>query len=528
MAFDAIVIGSGFGGAVTACRLAEKGYRVCVLERGRRWDKKSFPREPHDPWVWNQGRPEKENGWIDFRCFESMSVVQGAAVGGGSLIYANVSCDAPPKTFERGWPKEITYAEMRPHYAAVKAFMGAGPVPPGQWTARTRLMKRAAEAIGAGDRFKPLDLAVSFDETWNYALENPHDHRHSREFTNPQGARQGTCVHLGHCDIGCPVLAKNTLDLNYLHLAETKHHADVRALHLVTDIRKDGEGYRVSFDRLDGGRRVPGHETARLVIVAAGSLGSTELLFRCRDETKSLPRVSAFLGRSWSSNGDFLTPALGTNDLVSPTRGPTISAAIDFLDGSRGGSEFWIEDGGFPNLVGAYLVRKASPYVRGAFARGLVDYMNALVSDPDPFKHVMPWFAQGVDFADGTLSLRRPFLFFGKKRLSLRWDIAKSKPVIDAIVAMHEKLARATGGVPLVPFTWTLSNDLVTPHPLGGCNMGESPENGVVDHKGEVFGHENLFVADGAIIPEAIGVNPSRTIGALAERIAKIIVDEGR
>ena len=113
-------------------------------------------------------------------------------------------------------------------------------------------------------------------------------------------------------------------------------------------------------------------------------------------------------------------------------------------------------------------------------------------------------------------------------RLQLDWDIDRSRKVIDAIVAMHKKLSHATGGLPVVPPTWTLFKDLITPHPLGGCNMGDSPEHGVVDHRGEVFGHPGLYVADGAIIPEALGVNPSRTIGALAERIAAIIIAEGK
>ena len=158
----------------------------------------------------------------------------------------------------------------------------------------------------------------------------------------------------------------------------------------------------------------------------------------------------------------------------------------------------------------------------------LVEAMRQLVRTSDPFKNVMPWFAQGVDAANGQLLLKSPVWPGGPKRMALEWDIAKSKEVVDAIVSMHERLTKATGGLALVPPTWSLAHDLVTPHPLGGCNMGETPDHGVVNQKGEVFGYRNLYVADAAIIPEALGVNPSRTIGALAERIAKIIADEGR
>lgn len=534
MNYDVIVIGSGFGGAITACRLAEANYKVLILERGRRWDKQTgggataYPRQAGDPWTWNHECPEKENGWLDLRVFEHMSVAQGAAVGGGSLIYANISCEAPPHVFEVStWPDEITYEELKPYYDVVAKFMNVQKIPDNQWTARTKLMREAAGKIGKGDRFKPLELAVSFDPAWTYALPDPHNPAQSKKFVNQQGVEQGCCVHLGNCDIGCDVNAKNTLDRNYIPWAEKKG-AQVRPLHLVSDISPLDGGYKVSYDELKDGQRIPGSETARIVIVAAGSLGSTELLLRCRDLHGSLPGISQFLGRDWSSNGDFLTPALYSNRLISPTKGPTISSAIDFLDGSEDGQRFWIEDGGVPNVLGDYLLKKTQDSPMSLRAKMLIDSISQLLRDSDPFKNVMPWFAQGVDAANGVLSLKRPWWFFGPQRLHLDWEIAKSQDLIDATVKMHERLSRATGGVPLVPPTWSVARDLVTPHPLGGCNMGDTPEQGVVNHKGEVFGYKNLYVADAAVIPEALGVNPSRTIGALAERTAQLIAREGR
>jgi len=527
MNFDVIVIGSGFGGAITACRLAEANYKVLILERGRRWDKTTYPRKPGDAWTWNHRCPERENGWIDLRVFPNMTVAQGAAVGGGSLIYANISCEAPPHVFQAGWPQEITYAELKPHYDAVAKFMNVQKIPDNQWTERMKLMKEAAGKIGKADRFKPLELAVSFDPNWTYEQADPFNPAKAKRFTNAQGVEQGTCVHLGNCDLGCDVDAKNTLDRNYIAWAE-KHSAQVRPLHLVTNIEPVNGGYRVSYDELKKGQRISGRETARIVIVAAGSLGSTELLLRCREVNKSLPDVSAFLGQNWSSNGDFLTPAFYDNRVISPTKGPTISSAIDFLDGSEGKHVFWIEDGGAPDLLANYLLEKTENPPKSLRARILVESIRHLLRERDPFKKVMPWFAQAVDAADGVLSLKRPWWFFGPRRLHLRWDITKSEAAINAVVEMHQRLARATGGVPLVPPTWSLARDLVTPHPLGGCSMGDTSARGVVNHKGEVFGYKNLYVADGAIFPEAIGVNPSRTIGALAERIAKIIIAEAR
>jgi cholesterol oxidase len=137
----------------------------------------------------------------------------------------------------------------------------------------------------------------------------------------------------------------------------------------------------------------------------------------------------------------------------------------------------------------------------------------------------MPWLAQGIDEGNGVLSLRRPWYFFGQRRLHLAWDASRSR-VFDAIVQTHKKLSELTGGTPEPPLTWTLGRYLITPHPLGGCNMGTNRDEGVVYHRGEVFGYPNLYVADAAIIPRAIGVNPSRTIGALAERIAAILIAE--
>lgn len=526
--YDAIVIGSGFGGAVAACRLAERGYRVLVLERGRRWHPRDYPRRPGDAWFWDSNRPERRNGWIDLRIFPRMVVAQGAGVGGGSLIYANISIDAKEELFEHGWPPEITFEELKPYFAEVGRMLNVSPIPEKQRTERSRLMEEAAHAIEQGARFRPLDLAVTFDPEWTYEQEHPFDPERSKTFVNEHGREQGTCIHLGNCDIGCDVLAKNTLDLNYLARAENLG-TEIRPLHLVSKIEPGDRSYTVHFDRLEGGRRTPGQVSGRVVVLAAGSLGSTELLLRCRDEYRTMPDLSPNLGRSWCSNGDFLTPAIHAGRKVSPTQGPTISSAIDFLDGSEGGLHFLIEDGGFPavleNAIQDGLI-ETKGFLKG---RALNRAVQRALRGHDSLSGVMPWFAQGRDMSDGTFRLRRRwFGLFGQRRLHLDWEIGRSGPVMDAIVNMHQRLAKATGGTPLVPPTWTFARALITPHPLGGAILGTSPADGVVDHRGEVFGYPNLYVADGAIVPEAIGANPSKTIAALAERIAGEIVDGHR
>ena len=164
-------------------------------------------------------------------------MAQGAAVGGGSLIYANISAVPPPSSFAVGWPPEITYQDLMPGYATVGAVMNVQKVPDDQWTPRMHLMRDAAQAIGAAERFRQLDLAVSFDKGFVSGADPVwHD--------NAQGVRQGTCVHCGNCDIGCPVDAKNTLDRTYLALAERKG-AEIRPLHLVTGIEPNGTGWCV-------------------------------------------------------------------------------------------------------------------------------------------------------------------------------------------------------------------------------------------------------------------------------------------
>ena len=254
-------------------------------------------------------------------------------------------------------------------------------------------------------------------------------------------------------------------------------------------------------------------------------MASTELLLRCRDEYGSLPKVSGQLGYNWSSNGDFLTPGFYLKREVQPTQGPTITAAINFLDGSQGGQRFWIQDGGLPNLIANWITTAKAPDAR---VQAFLTFATAAMRQFGPLENAMPWFAQGIDAANGRLVLRRPWWIAGEYKLELDWAVEKSAPVIEAIIAMHKELSKATGGMALVPPSWTLEKYLITPHPLGGCNMGATAKDGVVDHKGEVFGYRNLFVIDGGMIPEAVGVNPSRTIAALAEHAAGAIVAEGR
>ena len=518
--YDVIVIGSGFGGAIMARRMAERGMRVLVLERGRRWEPRDYPRKPGDPWIFSDALPARFNGWLDMRFFRGMTVAQAAGVGGGSLTYSSVAVEAGREVFAEGWPGEITYEELKPYYDIVAREMDLQVIPDGQLTRRFEIARDAARNLGYADRFSKAPLAVSFSEDWNYQLDEPFDRRHSRQFTNAHGQRQGTCIHLGNCDIGCDVRAKNGLDVNYIPRAE-QAGAEVRPLHLVRSIERVGGSYRVVFDRLDAGRLIPGSERATRVVVAAGSLGSTELLLRCRDEYRTLRSLSRTLGSRWSANANFISMGVYPEDeRVRQSTGPTISALVDFSDGSFRNQRFVVEDDGFPNLLLNALNAYLEGNVRTRVGRHLLTELQEYVREDTPLRNVLLWLSAGKDAGDGRLYLKRRWLMPWTRALNLVWEVGGSEGVLEAMESMQQRMTEATGGRSRALPTWRLLKSLVTLHPLGGCPIGTSAETGVVDHLGRVFGFPNLFVADGAILPTPTVRNPSHTIAALAERMA--------
>ena len=518
--YDVIVVGSGFGGGAAACRLAEAGAKVLVLERGRRWTPDNFPRTITDPWFFDHSDPECASGWLDLRFFRGMMVAQGAGVGGGSLAYANVAMRADAERFEEGWPAEVNAASMAPFYDLAETMLNVSPVPEGQETHRSAILRQAAEKLGYADRFERVPLAVTFDPDYSYDLPDPINAKHAKPFVNPQGQKQATCAHLGNCHIGCDVLAKNTVDLTYLARAETAG-AEVRALHSVRSISEEGGGYRVHWQCTAEASDGPGSATAERVVLAAGSLNTTELLLRCRDEHKTLPKLSQRLGQNWSPNANFMTPAFYPDEVeVNQGVGPLISSGINFMDGSFQGQRFFVEDDGFPNVLlnavrerlkGTWLGRKLAEKL----ARGLDEF--------NPTDRIMLWLGEGVDAGNGRLRLGRVWYKPWRTALKLDWNVKASLGVFDAIIAMHKKLSDAGQAKASIPPQWRWFKWGASVHPLGGCNMAADAAGGVVDHRGEVFGYPNLFIADGSVIPRPIGRNPALTIAALGERTGALI-----
>jgi cholesterol oxidase len=227
------------------------------------------------------------------------------------------------------------------------------------------------------------------------------------------------------------------------------------------------------------------------------------------------------LGQGWSANANLLSTALYTGtDRVQQSVGPSIASAIDFTDGSQNGERFVIEDDGFPNLILSSLRAFLAAPNGGGLGRPLLEQIEKHVSAGQDRRNVMVWLGAGMDVGDGQLSLKRRLFLPWVKDLELQWDPEHSRGVFEAIRELHRKVTVATGGNLQEGLPGSLLRNMVTLHPLGGCRIGATPQTGVVNHLGQVFGYQNLYVVDGSITPTATGRNPSHTIAAMAERIA--------
>ncbi|GAA3292268.1 GMC family oxidoreductase [Dactylosporangium vinaceum] len=508
--FDTVVVGSGFGGAVAACRLAQAGIDVAVLERGRRWPAGSFPRELGDPdqgWLWAH-----EQGLYDIRPYPQMLTVTAAGYGGGSLVYANVAMRAPAEVFATHWPAPYRRDTLDPYYDLAADMLAIRPVPPDPRTGQLPPKTRLLAAGGAGQGVFLPNLAVTFGAP-------------GRPVRNRFGAAQAGCLYCGECDIGCNIAAKNSLDLNYLALAE-RHGATVSTRCEVVHLeRLPGGGYRIHLH--DHGHDVRRTVTAERVVLAAGALGSTAILLRSRDQYRTLPDLPRTLGHGYSGNGDFLAFGHGTTAPVYPDRGPTITTArlVDTGPGADRPAWFLVEDGGYSAHL-ARLIMALSPGRLAAL--GLASVARALregrapgpvveAAARDASDHTVVLLSMGRDHGEGRLSLRGG-------HLHVDWDTTGDRPLYAAESDAAADIVRSLGGRLALPPTWRYLGRPVSVHSLGGCRMGTGPHDGVVNVDGEVFGHPGLYVLDGAILPAATGTNPSHTITAVAERCLEILI----
>ncbi|MGO9763136.1 MAG: GMC oxidoreductase [Solirubrobacteraceae bacterium] len=516
--YDYVVIGSGFGGSIAACRLAQAGHSVCVLERGQRWARTSFPRTPTQiasKAFWDV--PARQFGLIDYRAFPGMQVIQGSGVGGGSLHYFNVHLRAPASIFEDPrWPEDVDLETLEPYYRLAHEMLDAAPLSPPdgrELPSRTTVFRDACRAAGREPEL------VSIAVYTGPGRRNPHG-----------GAKQLTCDYSGNCGIGCATQAKNTLDLNYLALAEL-HGAIVRPLHQVEVIEPlRGAGFKVGFTRLDPDDPAadePGSLRAERVVVAAGTLGSNELLLRCRDVHGTLGELSPALGRGFSGNGDLLLSGAEMNCDVDASSGPSITAGVEWPTSTQ---EAYVEDLGLPDPMLWFIegmlanenplgnaLRLAELLVldraRIQGATGRIAHEREQLLGGGRTRRFLPYLGMCEDAADGQ------FVLDGDGRLDLRWDSSASERNLLELENAMRQLSEALGGVYVPSPLWAVGGrELLTAHPLGGCAMAAHAEDGVVDSFGAVHGYPDLFVLDGSIVPTALTRNPTATISALAER----------
>lgn len=507
--YDVVVVGSGFGGAVAACRFAQAGLRVGILERGRRYPMGTFPRNFTnllDGWMW-----QHKQGLFDVRPINEVTVVQAAAYGGGSHIYANVQLRVPPGGFDHGWPDGYSRGTLDSYYDLVAYMLDVTPIAPDQplgLPPKTRQMQEVARELGRTEQFLFPNLALNFGDP-------------TKSTPNKFGVEQFGCRHCAECDIGCNYQSKNTLDLNYLAVAEQRG-ADVGTQCEVTRIAPRVDGYEVTFvNHAEGAEQ---RVQARTVVLGAGALNTTELLLRCRDQYGTLPKLSDRLGHRYSGNGDFLAFAFGTKERFEAARGPVITSTMVFDRGSGTNQRWFIfQDGGVPREVVGLLQVLNDDDRFGPLLRVQRDVVEAIREAArkrirsgafaDGEDDIAIFLEMGRDSADGVIELL-PFTH----DVRVIWNVKRNLPLYDTEQQLCEDVAGVLGGTAAYNPLWQHLRLPVAVHNLGGCVMADDPGEGVTDSNGEVYGYPNLYVVDGGCLPSATGVNPSHTIAAVAER----------
>jgi len=511
---DFVIVGSGFGGSVSALRLAQKGYRVLVLEAGRRWRTGEFPKTN---WLVHKFLWLPQLGFYGIQritLLKNVLVLSGAGVGGGSLVYANTLLE-PPDAFFRDplWAALDDWkAELLPHYAEAKRMLGATRsrfLGPGDQT-----LREVAEELGVGPTFHQPEVAVYFGEPGKPAPD---------PFFAGEGPERVGCTYCGGCMVGCNVGAKNTLDKNYLYFAE-KSGARVQPLTTVTGVTPHPEGgYQVTTRRTGPFGRRGRALRARKVVFAGGVLGTVPLLLDCKRRAL-LPALSDQLGNYVRTNSEAIVGALSRARDVDNTRGIAITSG--FFPDPHTHVELVRYGAGQDAMgrLGAQMVDGG-----GGRARRLLRYVGQVVRHPLDFLRTQrPWgwakrtvillVMQAVD-NHLRVRLQRSWWWPFSQRLVSELPAGQSSPptYIPLANLVARRVAEKTDGIALGALNEALLDAPTTAHILGGCSMGQSAADGVIGPDHQIFNYPGLYVCDGSAISANLGVNPSLTITAMTE-----------
>jgi cholesterol oxidase len=522
--FDFVIVGSGFGGSVSALRLSEKGYSVAVLEMGKRWNKEDFPKTTWDlkKYFWRPGLGM--HGILQMTMVRDAFFLHGAGVGGGSLVYANTLLVPPDEAFDDArWVGLDWKAALAPHYETAKRMLGATP---SKVIVETdRMLEEVATEMGRGDTFHRATVGVYFGEAGKTAPD---------PFFDGEGPERTGCTLCGGCMVGCRVGAKNTLDRNYLYLAE-KRGAVVQPESRVVDIRPlgdgDGEaGYELTVERstsvLFRARRTL---RAKNVVLSAGSYGTVELLMRCR-ERGSLPRLSDKLGTYLRTNSEALLAVRSRRDDVDYSKGIAITSGV-FVD-----DKTHIEVVRYPSgsdsmsLLTTVLTDGGGRTPRwlrwiGTVLRHPVRFLQSVVPFGWARRTAILLVMQPLDNHLRYVMRRRWYWPFSKKLDSDRGSGEPAPVFIPVANLVAKKMADKLDGIPQSGLIEVMLNKASTAHILGGCPIGKDTDDGVVDAQHRVYGYRGMYVIDGSAIPANLGVNPSLTITAMAEHAMSHVPD---
>jgi cholesterol oxidase len=514
--YDWLVVGSGFGGSVSALRLAEKGYSVAVLECGRR-----YRDEDYASTAWNLRRfmwaPALGlRGILRLAPFKDIFVASGAAVGGGSVVYAGTLYRAGAAFFAHPqWAALGDWdAKLQSHYETAERMLGVQTVPFASDS--QALLKELAGEFGVEPTFRRTPVGIYFGEPGKEAPD---------PYFGGEGPARTGCIRCGACMVGCRVGAKNTLVKNYLWFAE-KLGARILPERQVVDIVPLGDangagGYRVTTARPGAWLRSRRHEfTARGVVLAAGALGTNRLLAKCK-HGGSLPRISDRLGQLVRTNSESILAVTLPDDKLKPWNDVAISASIHPRPDTH--IEF-VTYGRRSDFMSLFLTLLTGRGTR--ITRPLMLLANIL-RHPLRFARVLWPFKWGrrtivvlvMQTLDNAIAFRARKRWFGRG-VSLHTEQDPGKPNPTYIEAGNRAalwLARRTGGIAQSMVLESLANIPTTAHLLGGAVIGRDAASGVIDHRNRVFGYENLLVCDGSAMPANPGVNPSLTITAIAE-----------